>query len=176
MTSSRHTTGRPLSRRPASTDPSSCFWISGFPAWTATRLRHVSGKSKAPRMPSSSPSPVMARKTTVAVPGRRALTITWLNQLTTMCSIRSSDSHNIVLISYYFKNGIGLQPLQQPGERIMRRGEGGPGLHHAFGLRAADSSLGSDQEVDVRLIGAVRCVHNRILRSVNALINCTCAY
>jgi len=38
-------------------------------------------------------------------------------------------------MSYYFKNGIGLQPLQQPGERIMRRGEGGPGLH-AFGLRA----------------------------------------
>ena len=33
MTSRRHTTGRPLSRRPASTDPSSCFWISGFPAW-----------------------------------------------------------------------------------------------------------------------------------------------
>src|SRR5271166_1699193 len=71
--------------------------------------------------------------------------------------------------------GIGLQPLQQPGERIMRRGEGGPGLH-AFGLRAADSSPGSDQEVDVRLIGAVRCVHNRILRSVNALIKCTCTY
>jgi hypothetical protein len=43
-------------------------------------------------------------------------------------------------------SGIGLQPLQQPGERIMGRGKGEPGLH-AFGLRAADSSLGSDQEI-----------------------------
>ena len=66
--------------------------------------------------------------------------------------------------------GVGLQPVEESVEGVVRRGEVGLGLH-ARGLRTTDPPLGSNQELDVRLIGTAWCVHNRILRSVNALTN-----
>jgi len=66
--------------------------------------------------------------------------------------------------------GVGLEAVQEPGEGIMVRCDGRFGWH-ARGLRAADSSLRGDEEIDGGLISAAGCVHAPRIGAVNAEAN-----
>ena len=63
-----------------------------------------------------------------------------------------------------FREGFGvvLEPVQQPRERVVGRGEGRIELH-ARGLRTTDRAWGGDEELDVGFIGAAWRVHTPII-------------